>query len=83
MGQAEVDVTDWIQYFCDGMAASVETVRKSADSQRNSGLRITSSHQLDARQRRVLELFSLHKTATSKQVAEESRKKRSYRLAVE
>jgi Fic family protein len=70
MGRAEADITDWIEYFCIGMAESFESVQRRAKEEARSG-KVDQSRllrQLDIRQRKVLVLFRSDDWITSVQV---------------
>jgi Fic family protein len=62
-GRADADVTNWVEYFCIGMADAFENVQRRAQEEAKSGKTDLSRllRKLDARQRRVLDLF--HKAA--------------------
>ena len=71
-GRAESDITEWIEYFIDGMAYACEkVVAQMLDSQKK-GHKDHSSllRSLDPKQRKVLELFQNYEIVTSHQVAE-------------
>mgnify|MGYP002631835998 FL=1 len=73
LGRAEADITPWVDYFCEGMAISFEAVRRRAITEAGSHRQLVSSsmlRSLDIRQRRVVELFDLTDTITTRQVAE-------------
>jgi Fic family protein len=70
MGRAEADISGWLEYFCAGMEHSFERVRHQAirsaaasPKDKSKELRL-----LDARQRRVLELFRNSFLITAPQV---------------
>ena len=69
-GRAEADITKWVEYFCEGMADSFESVRRRAMEAADSGAQDRSPvlRRLDPRQRRVLELFRDSNTITSHDV---------------
>ncbi len=69
MGRAESDVTGWLEYFVDGMAASFETVREKMRQSAGAGDRATWIRSLDARQRKVLPLFDEWAEITTSQIA--------------
>jgi hypothetical protein len=58
-GRAKADITRWVEYFCEGVADSLENVRRRAQEAAGSGARDHSNvlRRLDPRQRRALELF--------------------------
>jgi Fic family protein len=59
LGRAEADITGWVEYFCEGVASSFESVKKRAEEAAGSGARDASGllRGLDPRQRKVLALF--------------------------
>lgn len=59
LGRAEADVTQWLEYFCEGMAESFERVKAQAEKASNIGVIDKSEmlRKLDARQRKLLILF--------------------------
>jgi Fic family protein len=71
-GRAESDITQWIEYFTDGMAFAFEKViQQMVTSQKRS----TPDHsvlikKLDPKQRKALELFHEYNTVTSSQIGE-------------
>jgi Fic family protein len=58
-GRADADITQWVEYFCEGVADSFESVRRRAQEAAGSGARDLSTvlRKLDPRQRKALELF--------------------------
>jgi Fic family protein len=70
-GRAEADITEWVRYFCDGVAESFESVKRRA--QEAAGARVKDSspwlRKLDPRQRKALELFLHSDTITSRNIA--------------
>lgn len=58
-GRAESDITEWVEYFCEGVAESFENVRRRAEEAGVGGARDQSNalRRLDPRQRKALELF--------------------------
>lgn len=71
-GRAEADITQWVEYFIEGMALSFENVLKRMAETNTQGLPDQSAliRKLDPRQRKVLELFQEFETITSRQVGE-------------
>jgi len=69
-GRAGADIAPWVEYFCDGVADSFESVRQRALEAARGGAQDQSLllRQLDARQRKALELFRGHETITSRDV---------------
>ena len=71
-GRAESEITDWIVYFCSGMADSFAKVRLKASESSQRG-QTDQSHflrELDQRQKQVLSLFTNNKYITTKEVSE-------------
>ena len=58
LGRADADVTDWVEYFCIGMAEAFESVQRRVKEEAHTGKADKSQvlRQLDARQRKVLDL---------------------------
>lgn len=69
-GRAEADITAWVEYFCDGVATSFESVRRRAREAAGTGGIDQSGalRRLDPRQRRALELFRGSIVITSRDV---------------
>lgn len=67
LGRAEGDLTSWVEYFCNGVAESFESVKKRAEEAARTGAQDTSVgiRQLDPRQRKTLALFRDQETITS------------------
>jgi Fic family protein len=57
-GRVEADITNWVDYFCVGMAESFESVRKRAAEASGTADASQWLRKLDPRQRKVLESFS-------------------------
>jgi len=72
LGRAEADVTGFVAYFCEGMAEAFSAVRAQAAkaAQRGAPDRAGQLRKLDPRERRLLELFRRHGTATAAQIAQ-------------
>jgi Fic family protein len=70
IGQAENDITQWVDYFCEGVAESFENVKKRAQEAAGVGAPDVSPllRTLDPRQRRTLELFRQSEMITSRDV---------------
>ena len=70
LGRADADITPWIEYFCVGMAAAFENVQGRAREEAKSGKKDQSQmlRQLNARQRKVLDLFRKSECITAAQV---------------
>jgi Fic family protein len=69
-GRANADITAWVEYFCDGVATSFESVRRWAGEAAGTGALDQSGalRRLDPRQRRALELFRTSNLITSHDV---------------
>ena len=69
-GRAAADITPWVEYFCDGMADSFESVKRRAEEAASSGAQDQSPllRKLEPRQRKALELFRTSETITSSDV---------------
>jgi len=72
LGRAESDITDWIEYFCQGMAYAFEKVVHQMLTSYNAGEKDHSKliRTLDPKQRKILELFKEYKIVTNNQIAE-------------
>ena len=70
MGRAEADITNWIEYFIQGVKESFEKVYEKAKLE--SGTKDLSPilRNLDVKQRKILQLFENQKTITSSDIAE-------------
>jgi len=70
-GRAQSDISNWVEYFCQGMAESFESVKKQAQAAADAGAADKSSQlrTLDPRQRKALELFRQSDAITSHDVA--------------
>lgn len=69
MGRAEADITPWVEYFCEGVANSFESVRQRAAESAGAADLSPLLRRLEPRQRKVLELFRDSDTITSQDVA--------------
>jgi Fic family protein len=69
LGRAEADITPWVEYFCEGVAESFDSVRKRALEAAGAVDVSPLLRRLDPRQRKVLELFRHSDTVTSSDVA--------------
>jgi Fic family protein len=71
-GRAKANITQWVEYFCDGVADSFESVKRRAAEAASSGAHDRSSvlRRLDPRQRTALVLFKESDFVTSGNVAE-------------
>ena len=70
-GRAQADITNWIEYFCEGASASFESVRRRAQEAAGTGAVDQSAalRRLDPRQRKALQLFLASDLITSRDVA--------------
>ncbi len=68
LGRESADLTGWLDYFCQGMAESFESVRKQAEVAAGQGVDDQSERlrRLDPRQRKALELFRASSKITSR-----------------
>lgn len=70
LGRAEADITEWVTYFCTGMASACEALRRQIEVAQRAGradqrqLLRTLSHS----QRRVASLFADHGDVTSQDI---------------
>jgi Fic family protein len=69
-GRAKSNITQWVEYFCVGMAESFEAVKRRAEEAAGTGAQVSSHllRTLDPRQRQALALFKEHETITSREV---------------
>jgi Fic family protein len=72
LGRADADITQWVEYFVEGMAVSFENVLKRMTEVDAQGVQDQSLliRKLDPRQRKVLQLFQEFETVTSRQIGE-------------
>jgi Fic family protein len=70
MGRVEADITKWVEYFVDGMAASFESVlKRMAEAKiQDSADQSALIRKLDPKQRKALELFHEFEIITSRQI---------------
>ena len=71
LGRAEVDTTEWMAYFIEGMASSFEKVQAQARREAETGATDRSQvlRKLDAKQRKALTLFETAHDVTAKDIA--------------
>jgi Fic family protein len=71
LGRAEADVTPWISYFIEGMAASFEKVQAKAQQEAAKGGSDQSSllRDLDGKQRKAIPLFATSREITTREIA--------------
>jgi len=69
-GRAQVDITSWLDYFCNGMIDSFEKVKTHALLEYHKGFEDKSKvlRELDARQKAAIALFKRSRVITSKDV---------------
>lgn len=65
MGRKDADLTNWVEYFCEGVAESFENVKRRAQEAAGAADISQTLRKLDPRQRKVLELFRTSETITS------------------
>jgi len=72
MGREDADLSNWLEYFCLGMADAFSTVRSRAteEAKRHRKDQGNELRKLDARQRQVLMLFETDDFITTKQIAD-------------
>jgi len=72
-GRAEADITQWVAYFCNGMAEAFAKVRlKATEVSQSQEVAIDHNHllrELDHRQKQVLELFRSSRFISTKEIA--------------
>lgn len=71
-GRAESDITEWVEYFTEGMAFAFEKVVSQMIASNGKGEKDHSElmRSLDPKQRKSLELFREYDVVTSKQVGD-------------
>ena len=71
-GRVESDITNWIEYFIEGVAFAFENVVNQMNVSQAQGGKDYSSllRTLDPKQRKALELFKEYEVVTSKQIGE-------------
>lgn len=71
-GKAESDITDWVEYFTEGMAFAFEKVVAQMIASNEQGEKDHSEliRTLDPKQRKALELFKEFDVVTAKQIGE-------------
>lgn len=72
MGREESDITQWITYFCAGMAEAFASVRlKASEAARQDKMDYSVLlRELDQRQKQVLSLFEKSKYITTREIAD-------------
>lgn len=71
-GRAEADITQWVEYFIEGVVSSFEKVLERMHEAGSTGAIDQSEilRKLDPKQRRALELFQAFETVTASQIGE-------------
>lgn len=71
-GRAEADISQWVEYFVDGMAIAFENVLNRMETGKTQGASDQSAllRKLDPKQRKTLELFREFETITSRQISD-------------
>jgi hypothetical protein len=71
-GRAESDITDWLEYFIEGMTFAFEKVVATMIASHDKGEKVHSElmRTLDPKQRKALELFKEYAVVTSKQIGD-------------
>lgn len=71
-GRAQADITQWVEYFVEGMRVSFENVLKYMEDAKIQELpdQNVLMRKLDPRQRKVLELFQDSETINSRQIGQ-------------
>lgn len=70
MGRAETDISQWIQYFCEGMADSFSRVRSQAELLKENPDQSLLLRELDKRQKLLLSLFRESQFLSTREIAE-------------
>ena len=70
MGRENADITNWIEYFIDGVRISFEKVYEKAKLESGSKDLSPIMRNLDVKQRKILQLFEKQKIITSVDIAE-------------
>jgi len=68
MGRAESNITQWVEYFVEGMATSFEKVLKHMADNQSTPDQSALLRKLDPRQRKALALFQEFEVITSAQI---------------
>ncbi|MBB6143692.1 Fic family protein [Silvibacterium bohemicum] len=71
MGRADAEITQWVSYFIDGMAASFDRVHQQTRTEAESGAKDQSKvlRRLDPKQRKALVLFRNSMELTARDIA--------------
>ncbi|MEO0348201.1 MAG: cell filamentation protein Fic, partial [Pseudomonadota bacterium] len=72
LGRAKTDITEWIEYFTEGMVFAFEKVVNQMIASNEKGEKDHSKlmRNLDPKQRKSLELFRVYDVVTSKQIGD-------------
>lgn len=70
LGRAKADFTDWVDYFCAGMAAAFSAVRIQASTFERKPDQQVLLRELDQRQKLVLAVFKEQRFVKTKEIAE-------------
>lgn len=68
--RAEADISDWVEYFSQGMADSFASVRMQAEKLKSKPDQSKLLRELDNRQKRILEAFRESRFLTTKEIAD-------------
>ncbi len=69
-GRSEADVTSWVEYFVEGMSSSFDSVLRQMAAHQSRPDQSAQLRQLDAKQRKALQLFEEFEVVTAKQVGD-------------
>ncbi len=69
-GRAESDISNWVEYFCQGMADAFANVRLQAEKLKSKPDQTSLLRELDMRQKRILNAFRENRYLTTKEIAE-------------
>ncbi|MDC0088090.1 Fic family protein [Akkermansiaceae bacterium] len=69
-GRAEADISNWVQYFCQGIAESFADVRVQVEKLKSKPDQTSLLRELDIRQKRILNAFRESRFLTTKEIAE-------------
>jgi len=70
MGRAEADISNWVQYFCQGMADSFANVRVQAERLKTKPDHTSLLRELDSKQKHILNAFRESRFLTTKEIAD-------------
>lgn len=72
LGREQADITEWVEYFCLGMADACKKVARQVEESSGKGGKDYSAivRKLDPKQRKALELFKEYEVVTSHQIGE-------------